>query len=182
MLYHNALKAGLEGRMDVWGLFTSLLPQTYAQLYRAARDGLVPDALLRRPTENDAVYKDQLHDLKTFHMSGTTYRDSKVKEKGAARNADTRADKVNTEYVYTRHATSMRSFSKLNPMRTLGQSQRGSTHTREFEDTAWERLRNAAQTSTCCCGRRPSPQQSTIGAKSVPLLQKQIRNLHGNLP
>jgi len=32
-------------------------------------------------------------------MSGTTYRDSKVKEKGAARNADTRADKVNTEYV-----------------------------------------------------------------------------------
>ena len=56
MLYHNALKAGLEGRMDVWGLFTSLLPQTYAQLYRAARDGLVPDALLRRPTENDAVY------------------------------------------------------------------------------------------------------------------------------
>ena len=178
MLYHNALKAGLEGRMDVWGLFTSLLPQTYAQLYRAARDGLVPDALLRRPTENDAVYKDQLHDLKTFHMSGTTYRDSKVKEKGAARNADTRADKVNTEYVYTRHATSMRSFSKLNPMRTLGQSQRGSTHTREFEDTAWERLRNAAQTSTCCCGRRPSPQQSTICAKSVPaLLRKQLLQL-----
>ena len=92
-------------------------------------------------------------------------------------NADSRADKVNTEYVYTRHATSMRSFSKLNPMRTLGQSQRGSTHTREFEDTAWERLRNAAQTSTCCCGRRPRPQQSTIGAKSVPLLRKQLSQL-----
>ena len=33
-------------------------------------------------------------------MPGTTYRDSKVKEKGAARNAVTRADNVNTEYVY----------------------------------------------------------------------------------
>ena len=62
-------------------------------------------------------------------------------------------------------------------MRTLGQSQRGSTHTREFEDTAWKRLRNAAQTSTCCCGRRPSPQQSTIGAKSMPLLRKQLSQL-----
>ena len=100
MLYHDEIKAGLERRMEVRGLFTSLLPQTDAQLYRAARDGLVPDALLRRPTENDAVYKDHLHDLKTLHMPGTTYRDSKVKEKGAARNAVTRADKVNTEYVY----------------------------------------------------------------------------------
>ena len=33
-------------------------------------------------------------------MSGTTYRDSKVKEKGAARSADTRADRVSTEYAY----------------------------------------------------------------------------------
>ena len=73
MLYHDANKAGLEGRMEVRGLFTSLLPQTDAQLYRAARDGLIPDALLRRPTENDAVNKDHLHDLKTLHMSGTTY-------------------------------------------------------------------------------------------------------------
>jgi hypothetical protein len=42
--------------MEVRGLFTSLLPPADAQNYRAARDGLVPDALLRRPTENDAVY------------------------------------------------------------------------------------------------------------------------------
>ena len=73
MLYRDTLKAGLEGRMEVRGLLTSLLPQTDAQLYRAARDGLIPDALLRRPTENDAVNKDHLHDLKTLHMSGTTY-------------------------------------------------------------------------------------------------------------
>ena len=83
MLYHDALKAGLEGRMEVQGLFTSLLPQTDAQLYRAARDGLIPDALLRRPAENDAAYKDHLHDLRTLHMSGTTYRDSKVKRKAS---------------------------------------------------------------------------------------------------
>ena len=104
-------------------------------------------------------------------MSGTTYRDSKVKEKGVARNAEPTKSIRSTS---TRHATSMRSFSEPNPMRTLGQSRGGSAHTREFEDTAWERLRNAAQTSMCCCGRRPSPQQSTIGAKSVPLLQKQL--------
>ena len=130
--------------MEVRGLFTSLLPQTDAQLYRAARDGLVPDGLLGRPTESDAVYKDHLHDLKTLHMSGTTYRDSKVKEKGAARSADTRAGRVHMEYVYKARNLDERSFSKPNPMRTLGQSQRGSTRTREFEDTAWERLRNAA--------------------------------------
>ena len=56
MLYHDEIKAGLERRMEVRGLFTSLLPPADAQNYRAARDGLVPDALLRRPTENDAVY------------------------------------------------------------------------------------------------------------------------------
>ena len=33
-------------------------------------------------------------------MSGTTYSDSKVKEKCAAMNADIPADRVNTEYVY----------------------------------------------------------------------------------
>ena len=33
-------------------------------LDREKRDGLVPDALLRRPTELDAVYKDHLHDMK----------------------------------------------------------------------------------------------------------------------
>jgi len=46
MLYNDALKAGLEGRMEVQGLFTRLLPQTDGQLDRAARDGLVPNALL----------------------------------------------------------------------------------------------------------------------------------------
>jgi len=123
------------------------------------------------------VYKDHLHDLKTLHMSGTSYRDSKVMEKGVAKNAGTRADKVNTNYSSTsntRHATSMRSFSGLNQMRTLGQSQRGSAHTRGFGNTAWSVCGVQLRTSTCCCGRRPSPQLiCTIGARSVPLLRRQ---------
>ena len=57
-------------------------------------------------------------------MSGTTYRDSKVKEKCAAMNADIPADRVNTEYVYKARKLDEK-FSELNPMRTLGQSQRG---------------------------------------------------------
>ena len=62
-------------------------------------------------------------------MSGTTYSDSKVKEKCAAMNADIPADRVNTEYVYKARKLDEK-FSELNPMRTLGQSQRGSAHTR----------------------------------------------------
>jgi|TARA_B100000513_G_scaffold1111_1_gene768 hypothetical protein len=57
-------------------------------------------------------------------MSGTTYSDSKVKEKCAAMNADIPADRVNTEYVYKARKLDEK-FSELNPMRTLGQSQRG---------------------------------------------------------
>ena len=45
ILYNDALKAGLEGRAEARRLFTSLLPQTDARLYRDACDGLVPDAL-----------------------------------------------------------------------------------------------------------------------------------------
>ena len=43
-------------------------------------------------------------------------------------------------------------------------------------------LNASAQTSTCCCGRQPSPQQSTIGAKSVPLLRKQLSQLTWQSP
>ena len=46
------------------GLFSSLLPPANARRHREERDGLVPDALLGRPTEVDAMYKDHLHDVK----------------------------------------------------------------------------------------------------------------------
>ena len=63
------------------------------------RDGLVPDALLRRPTELDARYKDHLHDVKIIHMGPSTYSDAMVKEKGIARGANARANKVNGQYL-----------------------------------------------------------------------------------
>ena len=84
-LHHDALKAGLEGRMEVRGLLTNLLPPKDAKLYRAARDGLVPDALLRRPTENDAVYKDHLHDLKTLHNPYVRHHLQRLQSKGEMR-------------------------------------------------------------------------------------------------
>jgi len=52
-------------------------------LDREKRDGLVPDALLRRPTELDAVYKDYLHDVKIIHIAPSTYSDAMVKEKAS---------------------------------------------------------------------------------------------------
>ena len=63
VIYRDALRAGIEGRTEVWSLFSSPLPPANARCHRRKRDGLVPDALLRRPTEPDAVYKDHLHDM-----------------------------------------------------------------------------------------------------------------------
>ena len=77
----------------------SLLPPANARRHREERDGLVPDALLRRPTEPDAVYKDHLHNVKIIHMAPSTYSDAMVKKKGVARSANARADKVNVQYL-----------------------------------------------------------------------------------
>ena len=77
----------------------ALLPPANARRHREERDGLVPDALLRRPTEPDAVYKDHLHDVKIIHMALSTYSDAMVKEKGVARSANARADEVNGQYL-----------------------------------------------------------------------------------
>ena len=80
VIYRDALRAGNEGRTEVWSLFSSPLPPANARCHRRKRDGLVPDALLRRPTEPDAVYKDHLHDMKIIHMAPSTYNDAMVKE------------------------------------------------------------------------------------------------------
>jgi len=80
----------------------SLLPPANARRHREERDGLVPDALLRRPTELDAVYKDHLHDMKIIHMTPSTHSDAMVKEKGVARSANARADKVNAGQYLTK--------------------------------------------------------------------------------
>ena len=68
-IYGDTIRAGIEGRTEVRGLFSSLLPPANARRHREERDGLVPDALLRRPTELDAMNKDHLHDVKIIHMA-----------------------------------------------------------------------------------------------------------------
>ena len=67
--------------------------------HREKRDGVVPDALLRRPTEPEALYKDHSHDMKIIHMASSNYSDAVVKEKVVARSANARADKVNGQYL-----------------------------------------------------------------------------------
>ena len=63
-----------------------------------------PDALLRRPTEPDAVYKDHSHVMKSIHMAPSNYNDAMVKEKGVARCANARANKVNGQYLTNQDA------------------------------------------------------------------------------
>ena len=99
VIYRDTIRAGIEGRTEVRGLFSSLMPPANALRHRESRDGLVPDALLRRPTEVDAMYKDHLHDVKIIHMGSSTYSDTMVKEKGVARCANARANKVNRQYL-----------------------------------------------------------------------------------
>jgi len=99
VIYRDTIRAGIEGRTEVRGLFSSLLPPANARRHREDRDGLIPDALLRRPTEVDAMYKDHLHDVKIIHMGSSTYSDTMVKEKGVARCANARANKVNGQYL-----------------------------------------------------------------------------------
>ena len=48
------------------------------------------------------MYKDHLHDVKIIHMGPSTYSDAMVKEKGVARSANARADKVNGQYLNTK--------------------------------------------------------------------------------
>jgi len=45
------------------------------------------------------MYKDHLHDVKIIHMGSSTYSDTMVKEKGVARCANARANKVNGQYL-----------------------------------------------------------------------------------
>ena len=45
------------------------------------------------------MYKDHLHDVKIIHMAPSTYSDAMVKEKGVARSANARANKVNGQYL-----------------------------------------------------------------------------------
>jgi hypothetical protein len=88
--YYTVWRPYRTGTRMIW----SLLPPANARRHWEERDGLVPDALLRRPTELDAMYKDYLHDVKIIHMGPSTYNDAMVKEKGVARCANARAIQI----------------------------------------------------------------------------------------
>jgi len=90
LIYGDTIRAGIEGRTEVRGLFSSLLPPANARRHREERDGLVPDALLRRPTEPDAVYKDHLHDVKIIHMAPSTPTATPWSRRKASPEAQTR--------------------------------------------------------------------------------------------
>ena len=49
LFYGDAMRAGVEGRMEPHGLFADLLPAPVGHQRRARREGLVPDAILDRP-------------------------------------------------------------------------------------------------------------------------------------
>ena len=92
---------------------------------------MVPDALLRRPTEVDAMYKDHLHDVKIIHMGPSTYSDAMVKEKGVARSANARANKGNGQYLTKARKLDTRNASRRNPTWRRGPSSGSSDRTRE---------------------------------------------------
>jgi hypothetical protein len=122
VIYGDTIRAGIEGRAEVRGLFSSLLPPANARRHREERAGLVPDALLRRPTELDAVYKDHLHDVKIIHMAPSTYSDAMVKEKGVARSANARANKANAEWAVPHQGAQTRHGMLLVGTRRGGQA------------------------------------------------------------
>ena len=73
IIFSDAKRAGIEGSTEVTGLFTDLLPSGVGHaLRRKRRDGLVPDARLRRDI-SDSGFVDHLHDVKAIHYCPTRY-------------------------------------------------------------------------------------------------------------
>jgi len=170
VIYGDILRAGIEGRTEVRGLFSSLLPPANARCHRGRRDGLVPDALLRRPTEPDAVYKDHLHDMKIIHVAPSTYSDAMVKEKGVARSANAQADKVNEQYLTKARKLDTECFSSELDVEARHASSGGSDRAPKSAGNAWAPSRSAARTAICCYERRPGALPYANGAKLEPFL------------
>ena len=103
LFYGDAMRAGVEGRMEPHGLFADLLPAPVGHQRRARREGLVPDAILDRPrVGTDGERCPHLHDLKIIHMCQTRYTQEHVLQAAPAQCADVRADLVHGGYL--RHA------------------------------------------------------------------------------
>lgn len=103
LFYGDAVRAGVEGRMEPHGLFADLLPAPVGHQRRARREGLVPDAVLDRPrVDTDDERCPDLHDLKIIHMCQTRYTQERGLQAAPAQCADVRADAVHAGYL--RHA------------------------------------------------------------------------------
>ena len=104
LFYGDAKAAGLEHvRTEVRGLFSDLLPPPEQTRLRQTRDGLVPDAMLRRASVGSAAgeVRDHLHDLKVIHFAPSRYSDAGVRARGAAGCAERRAEAVHGDYDRT---------------------------------------------------------------------------------
>ena len=174
VIYGDATRAGIEGRSEVRGLFSSLLPPANARRHRGERDGLVPDVLLRRPTEPDAVYKDHLHDMKIIHVAPSTYSDAMVKEKGVARSANAQADKVNEQYLTKARKLDTECFSSELDVEARHASSGGSDRAPKSAGNAWAPSRSAARTAIRCYGRRPGARPCATGDKSGSYLWRRL--------
>ena len=79
------------------------------------RDSPVPDALLRRPMEHGAVYKDHLHEARHedhLHVHGPLHIQRRHGQgEGRLRSADARADKVNGQYLTQTRTLNTECFS-----------------------------------------------------------------------
>ena len=106
LFYGDALRAGIAGRTEPHGIFSSLLPEPVGRQRRARREGLIADALLDRLRRgSDDEWCPHLHDLKLIHMCQSRYTQSRVLHASPARCADVRADAVHPGYV--RHARAL---------------------------------------------------------------------------
>ena len=118
------------------------------------------------------MFKDHLHDMKIIHMAPSTYSevsDAMVKDKGIARSADARADKVNGQYLTKARKLDTECVSSEPDVEARPILRRLRSYPKvRGQCMCWASLRNAAWTSICCYGRRPGPRPCATGAKLGP--------------
>jgi hypothetical protein len=90
-----------------------------------------------------------------------------VKEKGVARSANARADKVNGQYLTKARKLDTECFSSEPDVeaRPILRRLRLYPKVRGHPANAWAPSRSAARTCICCYGRRPGARPCAIGAK-----------------
>ena len=97
-LFHgDAMRAGVEGRMEPHGLFADLLPAPVGHQRRTRRDRgpCACDAILDRPRVGADVERCphlSMRDLEIIHMCQTSYTQERVLQAALAQCADVRAD------------------------------------------------------------------------------------------